>query len=69
MSERGYRRFRDLRKLKNFLGLNVRYENVPNFGPKTGICSYHKVAYLTVPRMRGEREIGKKIFRRYSYEP
>lgn len=69
MSQQGYRRFRDLRKLRNFLGLNVKYDNSPSFGPKRGVCRYKKTAYLLVTKMRGERETGRRIFRRYSYNP
>lgn len=79
MSGRGYRRFKSLRKFKNFLGLSYRYNeaaklNEPH-GPrvpkwsKKGICKYKKVAYLATPKMRGDRELGKKILRRYVYEP
>lgn len=69
MSGQGYRRFRDLRKLRNFLGLNVKYDNAPDFSRRHGICQYRKTAYLVVSKMRGEREIGKKILKRYVYEP
>lgn len=67
-SNRGHRIFRDLRKLKNFLGLNIKYrgDSTPvDWSPKTGVCKYKKRAYQASVKLRGERIIGEKIWRKY----
>lgn len=67
ISEQGTRSFIDLRKFKNFLGLNYKYSDdaTPNWG-KLGLCKFQKKVYLTVRRLRGERIIGEKIIKRYA---
>jgi hypothetical protein len=66
---RGHRTFIDLRKFKNFLGLNYRYssESYPDWS-KSGVCKYEKSVFLTVRKMRGERILGEKILKRYDIQ-
>ncbi len=68
ISERGHRSFRDLSKLKNFLGLNIKYneDRSPDWS-KEGVCQYEKRGYTTVRKLRGERIIGERILRRYTF--
>jgi len=66
--QRGHRTFRDLGKLRNFLGLNYKYGEeglaYPDWS-RRGICKFEKRAYLTTRKLRGERIIGEKTLRRY----
>lgn len=71
-SQKGYRSFRSLPKLKNFLGLNYKYrggdlhEQVD--WTKRGVCQFEKRAYQSVVKLRGERVISERILKRYAIE-
>lgn len=71
-SQRGHRTFIDLRKFKNFLGLNYKYnesglhESVD--WTKRGVCKYEKSVSLTVRRMRGERILKEKTIKEYAIQ-
>lgn len=71
-SQKGFRSFRSLPKLKNFLGLNYKYRGGDLHEPvdwsKRGVCQFEKRAYQSVVKLRGERVIGERILKRYAIE-
>lgn len=71
-SQKGFRSFRSLPKLRNFLGLNYKYRGDELHEPvdwtKKGVCQFEKRAYQSVVKLRGERVISERILKRYAIE-
>jgi len=72
--QQGYRRFKTLAKLRIFLGIGKITSSDGREMPewtksKNGLCQFEKTAFLVKPRFRGDREIEKRVLRKYKYDP